>query len=733
MPPLKETRGDVQGEPPSSLSLFDAIRHAVWSPGIAPRVLGMAIGNLDTTDSTSYGHHISNRLPQVETPYPVAAVAPMDVVWSSLKRHSRFFSNDSAIVVALAGMILLVALGGIKLSRVVAANMLRADGQSTSSVWAVTLADSIDEIPSILDGVPPSDKTKQLLEHASQAGDIYRYKVWSKTGRVVFTSERMDSSAEPTTSAEKTRQIIVRSIQSGDAFTGGHAGKPPLNPAYFADSYIPIKRNGSVIGVFEVYLDQTADKALYERSFLLTEGIIAIAVLLAGGFPGLIVYRKMIAHRAAEAEALFLAEHDSLTGMPNRKRLGEAAKAALAWTRRNQSYVAALLVDLDRFKEINDNFGHAAGDEVLRLLAMRLNSAIRDEDMAARLGGDEFVILQVGMTQPIGAGSLADRLMKILSEPYDVGDSQVMCGASIGIAVAPTDAQEWDALLSCADTALYKAKAEGRNAVCFFEAGMDATVRSRRRLEAHLRRALETNAFQLAYQPLFSFHDESLLGFEALLRWPQGWEPESPAAFIPVAEESGLIVPVGTWVLETACRTAAAWPDALKIAVNLSPVQFRQGDIVAVVEAALSASGLDPGRLELEVTESLWLKNTDAVLDQLARLRKLGISIALDDFGTGYSSLSYLWKFPFDRVKIDRSFVTEMERDPKAMAIVNSIVAMGKSLHLTITAEGVETPSQAQALKKAGCDQAQGYLFGRPLSETLANALANGVLVSPIA
>ena len=186
-------------------------------------------------------------------------------------------------------------------------------------------------------------------------------------------------------------------------------------------------------------------------------------------------------------------------------------------------------------------------------------------------------------------------------------------------------------------------------------------------------------------------------------------------------------------MLETACRTAAAWPDALKIAVNLSPVQFRQGDIVAVVEAALSASGLDPGRLELEVTESLWLKNTDAVLDQLARLRKLGISIALDDFGTGYSSLSYLWKFPFDRVKIDRSFVTEMERDPKAMAIVNSIVAMGKSLHLTITAEGVETPSQAQALKKAGCDQAQGYLFGRPLSETLANALANGVLVSPIA
>jgi predicted signal transduction protein with EAL and GGDEF domain len=343
------------------------------------------------------------------------------------------------------------------------------------------------------------------------------------------------------------------------------------------------------------------------------------------------------------------------------------------------------------------------------------------------------VILQVGMAQPNGASSLADRLMKILSEPYEIGDSQVMCGASIGIAVAPTDAQEWDTLLSSADTALYKAKAEGRNAVCFFEAGMDATIRSRRRLEVDLRRALETNAFQLAYQPLYSFHDEGLLGFEALLRWPQAWEPQSPAAFIPVAEESGLIVPIGAWVLETACRTAAAWPDSLKVAVNLSPVQFRQGDIVAVVEAALNASGLDPERLELEVTESLWLKNTDAVLEQLAQLRKLGISIALDDFGTGYSSLSYLWKFPFDRVKIDRSFVTEMERDSKAMAIVNSIVAMGKSLHLTITAEGVETPTQAHALSKAGCDEAQGYLFGRPLSETLAHALANGVPVSPLA
>jgi len=359
----------------------------------------------------------------------------------------------------------------------------------------------------------------------------------------------------------------------------------------------------------------------------------------------------------------------------------------------------------------------------LKVFASRLSAAIRAEDMVARFGGDEFVVLQVGLSQPGGAAHLADRLKGILDEPYDMGGLPVRCGASIGVAIAPTDAREWEALLSCADAALYKAKAEGRNTVCFFEAGMDAAIRERRIVEVELRRALDTGAFNLAYQPLYSFRDRSLLGFEALLRWPEGWDQKSPAAFIPVAEESGLIVPIGAWVLETACKTAASWTKPLRVSVNLSPVQFRYGDIVATVQKALTASGLDPARLELEVTESLWIQNTDAVLDQLARLRSIGVSIALDDFGTGYSSLSYLWKFPFDTVKIDRSFVMEMELDPKAGAIINTIVALGRTLGLVVTAEGVETPTQAQALAEAGCDQAQGYWFGRPLSITSASKL----------
>jgi diguanylate cyclase (GGDEF)-like protein len=638
-------------------------------------------------------------------------------------RIIRFLSTDIGTIVSLGAMILLLGFGGVILSRAVAANMLRSDARLTSDVWAATLTENAD-IPAIIAGSIPSDKIKNLLENATQVGDLYRIRIWSKTGLLIFSYERGKSATEQTTTlAERRGQQMIDSVLSGSTFTEEHVGNSAQDPPYFAESYVPIKRDGNVVGILEIYLDQTFDRAAYHRSFLSTGGIIAFTVLLAGGLPGFMVYRKMLAHRIAQAEALFLAGHDSLTGIANRKMLGEAAKNALALSRRNKSWVAALLIDLDRFKDINDSFGHGTGDEVLRTFAMRLNSSIRIEDMAARLGGDEFVILQVGMTQPDGAISLADRIMEILSQPYSIGVLELSCGASIGVAIGPTDAEEWDPLLSCADAALYKAKAEGSNTIRFFEPGMDAIFHERRRLEIDLRCALMTRAFQLAYQPLFCFRDGSLLGFEALLRWPEGWVPQSPATFIPVAEDSGLIVPIGTWVLESACKTAATWTKPLKIAINLSPVQFRHGEIVAIVEKALNASGLDPTRLELEVTESLWLQDTDAVFDQLTRLRTMGVSIALDDFGTGYSSLTYLWKFPFDTVKIDRSFVTAMDLDPKAGAIVKTIVSLGRTLDLTITAEGVETPAQARALHEAGCDQAQGYLFGRPLSASSASEL----------
>jgi diguanylate cyclase (GGDEF)-like protein len=644
-------------------------------------------------------------------------------------RVFRFLSTDSRRILLLASIILFLAYGGVKLSQLVSANMLRSDAQSTVGAWAGSLVATAD-IPAIIAGVPPSRTTEHLLSDATQIGDIYRYKIWDKSGRVVFSSERKNflSMTKSTSSGQWAR--IANSVLLGGRLTDLNVAKSPENPPFYAECSVPLKHDGVIIGVLEVYLDQTEDRKLYQRSFLFTESIIAFAVLLAGGIPGFMVYRKMRDHRQAQAEALFHAEHDSLTSLANRKMLSATAVSALAWNRRNNSYVAALVLDLDRFKEVNDAFGHSVGDEVLKIVAGRLKSAIRAEDMVARLGGDEFVILQVGMNQPDGATSLATRLLELLAEPCVIDELRLTCAASIGVAISPTDAEEWDGLLSRADIALYRAKADGRGNASFFEPGMDAIFRERRRLEADLHRALATKTFHLAYQPLVSLKGDELVGFEALLRWPEGWEPQSPATFIPVAENAGLIVPIGSWVLQTACSEAATWTKPLKIAVNLSPLQFTNGDIVTIVSEALRTSGLDPERLELEVTESLWLQNTESVLGQLAGLRSMGVSISLDDFGTGYSSLAYLWKFPFDKVKVDRSFVTQMEDDPKAAAIVDTVVALGRTLHLTVTAEGVETVEQARSLKDAGCDEGQGYLFGRPLSANAAKDLIDSTAMA---
>ena len=638
-----------------------------------------------------------------------------------MKRHfMRFLNAERRQVAIFAICITLAVVGGMFLCQFLSGKMLRENAQGTSSQWVSLAVARYPDVLSLLSGASPSVQTRHFLDDASQVGDIYRLRIWDATGRLVFKSERTAFADMPANGKR-----VAEALVSGSIFDDVHAGSPPRNEPFYVESFIPVKKNGAVVGVFEIYLDQTDDEILYKKSLFLTEIIIGALVLLAGGIPGYGLYRQMLKLRDSRAETLFLSENDSLTGLPNRNRLNDAAKRALALSRRTKRRVAALMIDLDRFKDINNDFGQAAGDKVLKAAAKRLRSSIPEEDIVARFGGDEFVVLQIGMHQPNGASSLADRLTRVLAEPYLIDGSELACGASIGIALSSQDEEDLDALVACADAALFKAKASGRNSVSFFEPGMDAKIRERRDIEAGIRRALAADLFQLAYQPLYSFHDGRLLGFEALLRWPEGWPPQSPVEFIPVAEESGLINSIGVWALETACRTAANWAHPLMVAVNLSPVQFRDGNIVSIVKRALESSGLHPERLELEVTESLWIHDSDSVINQLRRLRGLGVSIALDDFGTGYSSLAYLWKFPFNTVKIDQSFVRGMENEPKAAAIVHTITSLGKVLDLTITAEGVETPEQARILKEAGCDQAQGFLFGRPLPALAATALAN--------
>jgi diguanylate cyclase (GGDEF)-like protein len=410
--------------------------------------------------------------------------------------------------------------------------------------------------------------------------------------------------------------------------------------------------------------------------------------------------------------ALRHARHDELTGLCHRTLFLDCVRQAIARTRREGRTVAVLCLDLDRFKEVNDTLGHPIGDLLLKAVAGRLLDNLREVDTAARLGGDEFAIALAGLDEPTGADALARRLLAALAEPYHVDGHEVVVGASIGIAIWPVDGDDPERLLKCADLALYRAKTDGRGTFHFFEKGMDARLQARRALEQDLRRALAEGAFEIHYQPFIDLGSEEPTGFEALLRWNHPERGQvSPADFIPLAEETGLIIPLGEWVLRRACAEAATWPAPLKVAVNLSPAQFRHPELIRVILSALQDSGLDPGRLELEITESVLMQDSEATLATLRQLRELGVRISMDDFGTGYSSLSCLPSFPFDKIKIDQSFVRSLERCPDSAAIVRAVIHLGRSLGMATTAEGVETSDQLAYLQREGCQEVQGFYF----------------------
>ncbi len=427
--------------------------------------------------------------------------------------------------------------------------------------------------------------------------------------------------------------------------------------------------------------------------------------------------------KQAEERIAFLAEHDALTRLANRDLFRARLDQALGMAGRGTGF-ALLWLDLDNFKVINDTYGHPVGDALLQAVAKRLEGCVRAVDTVARLGGDEFAILQLDVDHSNQVEPLANRILDAFRSPFEVGGQQIGVRTSIGITVAPADGTLPETLLKNADIALYLAKTEGRGAVRFFEPEMDARIQLRRSLEADLRMALEHDQFEVHYQPLMKLATGRVAGFEALLRWRHPTRGLiSPLDFIPLAEETGLIVPIGHWVLHEACREAASWPAGIAVAVNLSPVQFQRGDVHDSVQAALTLSGLPAERLELEITETVLMDQTDGPMACLSCLRGLGVAIALDDFGTGYSSLSYLNRFPFDKIKIDRSFVRDMDRNREAMSILDAILALGHSLGMRTTAEGVETQAQLAQLRRKGCTQAQGYLFSKPVPAAEVAAL----------
>ena len=418
--------------------------------------------------------------------------------------------------------------------------------------------------------------------------------------------------------------------------------------------------------------------------------------------------------KQTEQRILQMAHHDKLTGLPNRAAFNEYFAATLERSATSGEQFAILSVDLDRFKEANDVYGHSVGDALLRQVARRLQEAARGTFLA-RVGGDEFAVVVSAGPQPAAAATLAERLLAAFADEFEIEDQRIQISLTIGGAVYPTDGADAKTLMVNVDAALYRAKSEMRGVVVFFEPEMSARLRERHALQQDLRSAIARGELLLHYQPQVRMTGE-MIGFEVLARWQcpkRGMV--SPGTFIPIAEENGLIIPLGEWVLRAACCEAASWPRPLTIAVNISPIQFHHGDLPRLVHSILLETGLAPSRLELEITEGVFINDFSHGVSILRRLKSLGVQIALDDFGTGYSSLSYVHSFPFDKIKIDQTFIGDLRHSRHSMAIVRAVIGLGHSLNMPVLAEGVETQAQRGVLMKEGCDEAQGYFFGRPL------------------
>ena len=466
---------------------------------------------------------------------------------------------------------------------------------------------------------------------------------------------------------------------------------------------------------FDLLSEAAADGNLQSARIALQDGrTVRIAHNPMSGGRYVAVHEDITEAVRAEQRIRYLGSHDALTGLPNRTLLLDRIGEALARARRGETFCLHYL-DLDKFKSVNDLHGHAIGDLLLEQAVARLRECLRETDTLARIGGDEFVVLQADLEKPEQAGSLARRLVEAIAEPFDLDGRQAYVGVSVGVSVCPSDGEDADTLLKNADMAMYRSKSEGRNTYRFFELAMDARLQERRLLELDLRRAVANEEFELYYQPQVDAQSEAVTGCEALLRWrhpTRGLVP--PSDFISVAEEIGVIVPLGAWVIRQACHEAATWPRQIGVAVNLSSQQFKGMALVQTVVSALAAASLSPLRLELEITELVLLADSESTLATLNHLRSLGVRIAMDDFGTGYSSLGYLRSFPFDKIKIDRSFIKDICEKSDCSAIVQAVASLGAALGMATTAEGVETVEQLGQIRAIGCTEVQGYFFGRP-------------------
>ena len=572
------------------------------------------------------------------------------------------------------------------------------------------------------------DTTRDQLARVRQLGEVFGFELFDAQGRPLLASEHLDAS-DPVAASRRPGPTAAAAVAADAVPAAALAGRRVVElqrgpgdarrPSVVAMAFVPAVKEGRVIGVTGIRLDHSARFERMRIALMQAAAVIGLALALVGcGFWWMLA-RQRAEYRNADERLRFLVAHDALSGALNRHGFHAALQHALDRWRVGGEGFALLCIDLDRFKDINDAHGHAVGDEVLRRTTERLRSMLRHGDRLARLGADEFAVLQSGAAGHDDVARLAQRIVEALGEPFETEAAVVHCSASVG-AVLPGDRADRAAeLLHRADVALTHAKRAGRDRVAFYDAEIDRQQAERRALAEDLRHALGDGSLALHYQPLFARDGRTLLGYEALMRWRhprRGMVP--PSVFIPLAEATGQIEALGTWALETACAEAARWPGALTVSVNLSAAQFQErgdaSDLASVVRRCLRASGLPAERLVLEVTESLLMSDADSVVCTLNALALMHVHVAMDDFGTGYSSLGSLWRFPFDKVKIDRAFTKGLESDDRVALIVRSIVSLAHSLGMRVTAEGVETAPQAPILRHLGCDELQGFLLGRP-------------------
>lgn len=640
--------------------------------------------------------------------------------------------NLLSIAVLVMLSVIMLGIGALTFESVKEAQLMR-DGEATALRWAKQFHDQPDDTWFTFRQRRPTDFKNMKVWHSSEVGRIVSYELYDNYERLFYSTGAADwqpgESAEQLLSSPITRKHIEGRIPT----TRLHNIDSPRGASQYASVVIPFFLGKEFLGTVVAFVDQTeqANSLTYSFSIIST----ATATLLLGllGTSVHIVMRRGRERTEAEERVRYLSDHDELTGLPNRHSFNAQLESALEERRQNQRKLAVIFLDINRFKEINDALGHTVGDTVLRGVSERLKANIAGNDFAARLGSNEFAIALTSPTNTADVTNYVEKLSDVLASDYWANGEAVKCAFSMGAAVAPSDGDDPAALARHANLALNRAKSQRAGTFEFFERSMDLAFQRRREREYDLREAVDHGQFHLAFQPQICLDTNAICGEEALLRWEHPVHGTiSPAYFIPLAEETELIVPIGEWVLRNACKEAVSWKTPVTVAVNLSPVQFQHGSIADTVARILEETGLNPGRLELEVTENTLMNDTENIVAELTRLRELGVAIAMDDFGTGYSSLSYISSFPFDKIKIDKTFIQAMTRDDALNAIVKCIIAMGHSLGVTITAEGVETEEQAAWLRNYGCHQIQGFLYGVPASaEECRQQIAESVAIDP--